>query len=159
MSSSWEVRLAELRLVWVVCGGWRCWGKVEIEGEYFNNFSDSWWEERFLIALFLKLVCSSWRIRCLMLLKFWWFVFPERVSWTRVASTVAWVVLPLLSFTGCIDVCLEKSGGSVKMVFQLVDCCDWVYIYIYIYIYIYTYTCVYVYIYIICVSIYTETSL
>ena len=23
------------------------------------SFGDSWWEERFLIALFLKLVCSS----------------------------------------------------------------------------------------------------
>ena len=31
---------------------------------------DSWWEERFLMALFLKLVWSSWRIRCLVFLKF-----------------------------------------------------------------------------------------
>ena len=31
---------------------------------------DSCWEERFLMALFLKLICSSWRIRRLVLLKF-----------------------------------------------------------------------------------------
>ena len=34
------------------------------------SMEDSWWEERFFMALFLKLVCSSWRIRCLVLLKF-----------------------------------------------------------------------------------------
>ena len=32
------------------------------------SIGNSWWEERFLMALFLKLVCSSWRI--LVLLKF-----------------------------------------------------------------------------------------
>ena len=26
------------------------------------SIGDSWWEERFLMALFLKPVCSSWRI-------------------------------------------------------------------------------------------------
>ena len=31
---------------------------------------DSWWEERFLMALFLKFVLSSWRIRRLIFLKF-----------------------------------------------------------------------------------------
>ena len=34
------------------------------------SIGDSWWEERFLMALFLKLVCSSWRIQRLELLKF-----------------------------------------------------------------------------------------
>ena len=34
------------------------------------SMGDSWWEEGFHIALFLKLICSSWRIRCLAFLKF-----------------------------------------------------------------------------------------
>ena len=31
---------------------------------------DSWWEERFLMALFLKFILSSWRIRRLIFPKF-----------------------------------------------------------------------------------------
>ena len=34
------------------------------------SMGDSWWEERFLMALFLKFVWSSWRIRRLVFLKF-----------------------------------------------------------------------------------------
>ena len=34
------------------------------------SMGDSWWEERFFMALFFKLVWSSWRIRCLVFLKF-----------------------------------------------------------------------------------------
>ena len=34
------------------------------------SIGDSWWEERFLMALFLKLARSCWGIRCLVLLKF-----------------------------------------------------------------------------------------
>ena len=34
------------------------------------SMGDSWWEEGFHMALFLKLICSSWRIRCLAFLKF-----------------------------------------------------------------------------------------
>ena len=34
------------------------------------SLGDSWWEERFLTALFLKLVWSSWRIWGLVFLKF-----------------------------------------------------------------------------------------
>ena len=34
------------------------------------SMGDSWWEERFLMGLFLKLVWSSWRIQRLTFLKF-----------------------------------------------------------------------------------------
>ena len=34
------------------------------------SVGDSWWEERFLMALFLKFVWSSWRIWHLVFLKF-----------------------------------------------------------------------------------------
>ena len=34
------------------------------------SMGDSWWEERFLMALFLKLVWSSWRIWRLVFLNF-----------------------------------------------------------------------------------------
>ena len=40
------------------------------------SMGDSWWEDRFLMALFLKFVWSSWRIRRLVFLKF----FVVRVS-------------------------------------------------------------------------------
>ena len=47
------------------------------------SIGNSWWEERFLIDLFLKLVCSSGRTQ-------------------RVLGTI---------FADCIDVCLEKTSG------------------------------------------------
>ena len=34
------------------------------------SMRDIWWEEKFLMALFLKIVWSSWRIRRLVYLKF-----------------------------------------------------------------------------------------
>ena len=34
------------------------------------SMGDNWWGDRFLMALFLKLVWSSWRIRPLVCLKF-----------------------------------------------------------------------------------------
>ena len=34
------------------------------------SMRNNWWEDRFLMALFLKLVWSSWRIRRLVFLKF-----------------------------------------------------------------------------------------
>ena len=34
------------------------------------SMGDSWWEERFLMALFLKLSWSSWRVQCFLFLKF-----------------------------------------------------------------------------------------
>ena len=54
-----EMRFVGLGVGWVVCGDWKCWDKVQ----YFSfSISDSWWEERFLMALFLNLICSSWSI-------------------------------------------------------------------------------------------------
>ena len=40
------------------------------------SMGDSWWEDRFIMALFLKFVSSSWRIRRLVFLKF----FVVRIS-------------------------------------------------------------------------------
>ena len=40
------------------------------------SIGDRWWEERFLMALFLEFVCSFWRFRRLVLLKF----FVVRIS-------------------------------------------------------------------------------
>ena len=34
------------------------------------SMGDSWWEEKFVMVLFLKIVWSSWRIRRLVFLKF-----------------------------------------------------------------------------------------
>ena len=46
------------------------WTKLRPKVSTSVSMGKSWWEERFLMALFLKLVWSSWRIRCLVCLKF-----------------------------------------------------------------------------------------
>ena len=64
----WVRRLADFRTSW--CVEVRGVGtKLRPKMSTSVPMGDSWWEERFLLALFL-LVWSSWRIRCLVFLKF-----------------------------------------------------------------------------------------
>ena len=42
-----------------------------------------------VMFLFFKLVCCSWGIQRLGILKSMWCVFPRRVGWVRVCSVVA----------------------------------------------------------------------
>ena len=42
-----------------------------------------------VMFLFFKLVCCSWGIQRLGILKSMWCVFPRRVCWVRVCSVVA----------------------------------------------------------------------
>ena len=44
---------------------------------------------RRVMFLFFKLVCCSWGIQRLGILKSMWCVFPRRVCWVRVCSVVA----------------------------------------------------------------------
>ena len=44
--------------------------KLRPKASILVSVEDSWWEERFLMAVFLKFVWSSWRIWHLMFLKF-----------------------------------------------------------------------------------------
>ena len=93
----WEMRWVELGLNWVVCGDWRCWDKdetwmkqvLQLEWVIVGGKSD---------VFILKLVCSSWGIQCLALLKFLRCMFPGGAPGMRVWNVVAWVMLPLLSF-------------------------------------------------------------
>ena len=54
-----------------VVGGARDVGtKLRPKASTSVSMGDSWWEERFLVALFLKFVWSFWRIQRLAFLKF-----------------------------------------------------------------------------------------
>ena len=44
--------------------------KLRPKASILVSVEDSWWEERFLMAVFLKFVWSSWRIWHLVFLKF-----------------------------------------------------------------------------------------
>ena len=57
----WVRRLADFRTRWCVVA--RGVGtRLRPKANTLVSMGDSWWEERFHMALFLKLVCSSWRI-------------------------------------------------------------------------------------------------
>ena len=60
----------------VICGDQGCWEKLRPKPSTSVSVGDSWWEDRFLMALFLKFVWSSWRIRRLVFPKF----FVVRIS-------------------------------------------------------------------------------
>ena len=73
------------------------------------------WEEKFLMALFLKVICSSWRIWCWVLLKFLGetFFVEAFLEWGfgvwSLELFCPWEVLRAI-FTGCNDVTLEREG-------------------------------------------------
>ena len=53
-----------------MCGGRGVGTKLRPKASTSVSVGDSWWEERFLMALFLNFVWSSWRIQRLVFLKF-----------------------------------------------------------------------------------------
>ena len=53
-----------------MCGGRGVGTKLRPKASTSVSMGDSWWEERFLMALFLNFVWSSWRIQRLVFLKF-----------------------------------------------------------------------------------------
>ena len=60
-------RVADFCMRWCVeVGG--VGTKLRPKASTLVSIGDSWWEERFVMALFLKLVCSSWRIVRLVLM-------------------------------------------------------------------------------------------
>ena len=61
-------RLANFRTRWYVEASVET--KLRPKQSTSVSMGDSWWEERFLMALFLKFVLSSWRIRRLVFPKF-----------------------------------------------------------------------------------------
>ena len=62
-------RLADFRTRWRVEAG-SVGTKFRPKVSTLVSVENSWWEERFLMALFLKFIWSSWRIRRLVFLKF-----------------------------------------------------------------------------------------
>ena len=62
-------RLADFRTRWCVEAG-DVGTKLRPKVSTPVSMGDSWWEESFLMALFLKFVWSSWRIQRLVFLKF-----------------------------------------------------------------------------------------
>ena len=65
----WVRWFADFRMRWCVeAGGVRT--KLRPKASTSVSVGNSWWEERFLMALFLKFVWSSWRIWRLLFLKF-----------------------------------------------------------------------------------------
>ena len=65
----WVRQLANFRTRWCV-EDWGVGKNLKPNASTSVSIGDSWWEERFLMALFLKLVWSSWWIRRLVILKF-----------------------------------------------------------------------------------------
>ena len=65
----WVRRLVDFRTRWCVEAGGVA-TKLRPKASASVLVRNSWWEERFLMALFLKFVWSSWRIRGLVFLKF-----------------------------------------------------------------------------------------
>ena len=71
----WMRRVADFCTRWCVEAG-GIGTKLRPRASTSVSIGDRWWGERFLMALFLKLVCSFWRTRHLVLLKF----FVVRIS-------------------------------------------------------------------------------
>ena len=71
----WMRRVADFRTRWCVEAG-GVGTKMRPRVSTSVSIGDGWLEDRFLMALFLKFVCSSWRIQHLVVLKF----FVMRIS-------------------------------------------------------------------------------
>ena len=114
----WEVRLTGLGLSRVVCVEAGC-VKFRPQTSTSVSIGDSWWEERFLMALFLKLICSSWRIQRLVLLKFFMVHVSEKSFLNEIlvyGYLITWFVWSLLcswSYLYELHWCMPRKEGRI----------------------------------------------
>ena len=111
----WVRRLVDFKTTW--CLKARGVGtKLRPKPSTSVSIGDSWWEDMFLMALILKFVWSSWRIRCLVFLKFFVVcVWQEFFKWEYgVWPLGLWCPCQLLRaiFTVFVDECLEEGGET-----------------------------------------------